>query len=156
MGRRVAPGLFTDIDREWRKKWLKAQELTAREKAYHFFYHWDNPDFRKARLNPLRRIWQAPGEAVERALRPALGLKGAFMSKRFVGKAMWGMAAVWAMTYYGLYCSGDWTRQTGWKYHVSKPPACRDSRSSPRRIPNTREERPGCTMTRVSASARLT
>ena len=37
---------------------MKAQELTAREKAYHFFYHWDNPDFRKARLNPLRRIWQ--------------------------------------------------------------------------------------------------
>ena len=48
------------FDREWRKKWLKAQELTAREKAYHFFYHWENPDFRKARLNPLRRIWQVP------------------------------------------------------------------------------------------------
>ena len=55
---RVAPGLFTDIDREWRKRWLKAQELTPREKAYHFFYLWDNPEFRKARLNPLRRIWQ--------------------------------------------------------------------------------------------------
>ena len=55
---RVAPGLFTDIDREWRKKWLKAQELSPREKAYHFFYLWDNPEFRKARLNPLRRIWQ--------------------------------------------------------------------------------------------------
>ena len=52
--------LILIFDREWRKKWLKAQELTAREKAYHFFYHWENPDFRKARLNPLRRIWQVP------------------------------------------------------------------------------------------------
>ena len=55
---RVAPGLFRDADREWRAKWLKAQELTPREKAFHFFYLWDNPEFRKARLNPLRRIWQ--------------------------------------------------------------------------------------------------
>ena len=60
---RVAPGLFTDIDREWRKRWLKAQELTPREKAYHFFYLWDNPEFRKARLNPLRRIWQVFSQA---------------------------------------------------------------------------------------------
>ena len=72
---------------------------------------------------------------MERALRPALGLKGAFMSKWFVGKAMWGMAAVWAMTYYGLYCSGDWTRQTGWKYHVSKPPSMPGQPEFPKKNP---------------------
>ena len=27
-------------------QWLKAQELTAKEKAYHFFYLWDNPEYR--------------------------------------------------------------------------------------------------------------
>ena len=61
---------------------------------------------RKARLNPLRRLWQAPGEAFERlivdcaddlnffdysdllfrALRPALGLKHANTVKFMVGK----------------------------------------------------------------------
>ena len=57
---------------------MKSFELSNREKAYHFFYLWDNPEFRKARLNPIRRMWQAPGEAFERALRPALGLRWAF------------------------------------------------------------------------------
>merc|ERR1719209_1355743 len=70
-------------------KWLKAQELTNREKAFHFYYLWDNPDFRKARLNPLRRLWQAPGDALERALRPAMGLQPAFITKWFVGKSLW-------------------------------------------------------------------
>ena len=59
---------------------------------------------------------------MERALRPALGRRWAFISKWLVGKSMWAMAGIWAATYYGLYCAGDWKRQTGWKYHVSKPP----------------------------------
>ena len=106
-----------NLCRQWRAKWLKAQELTAREKAYHFFYLWDHPDFRKARLNPIRRMWQvwnitswehysiaflqAPGEAFERALRPALGLRWAFATKWLIGKSMWGMAILWSATYYG-------------------------------------------------------
>ena len=109
----------SNLCRQWRQKWLKAQELTAKEKAYHFFYLWDHPDFRKARLNPIRRMWQvartsssvtmyprcfspqAPGEAFERALRPALGLRWAFATKWIIGKSMWGMLAAWAVTYYG-------------------------------------------------------
>ena len=43
-------------------------------------------EFRKERFNPLRRIWQAPGEALERALRPALGLKNAFLTKTMLFK----------------------------------------------------------------------
>eukprot|EP00088_Acartia_fossae_P040895 TRINITY_DN42641_c0_g1_i1.p1 TRINITY_DN42641_c0_g1~~TRINITY_DN42641_c0_g1_i1.p1 ORF type:complete len:195 (+),score=38.34 TRINITY_DN42641_c0_g1_i1:35-619(+) len=133
--RRVQPGLFNDIDRQWRQKWLKAQELTAREKAYHFFYLWDNPEFRKARLNPLRRLWQAPGEAFERALRPAMGLRWAFTAKYMVSKAMWATVGIWAVTYYGLFCSADWTTQGGWRYHISKPATYPHEESWPKKNP---------------------
>ena len=32
--------------RAWRAKFLGAQQLTKKEKAMHFFYLYDNPDFR--------------------------------------------------------------------------------------------------------------
>ena len=57
------------------------------------------------------------------------------MSKWFVGKGMWAMGAIWAMTYYGLYCAGDWKRQTGWKYHVSKPPSMPGHPEYPKKNP---------------------
>ena len=81
------------------------------------------------------RYCQAPGEAVERALRPAFGLRWAFISKWMVGKSMWAMAGIWAMTYYGLYCAGDWKRHTGWKYHVSKPPSMPGDPEFPKKNP---------------------
>ena len=118
---RVAPGLFNDMDRAYRAKYLKMHEVTARDQAYHFFYLWDNPEFRKARLNPIRRLWQAPGEAFERALRPMMGLKYAFITKWMVSKGLWALGAVWATSYYMLYNSGTWQHQGGWKIHVSKP-----------------------------------
>merc|ERR1712223_1663499 len=119
---RVYPGLFNDTDRAWRSKFLEAQHLSKREKAFHMFYLYDNPDFRKARLNPLRRLWQAPGEAFERALRPAVGLKHVNTVKFLVGKALWGIGAAWAITYYAYYNSGSWAHHGGWKVHTSKPP----------------------------------
>eukprot|EP00092_Neocalanus_flemingeri_P015873 GFUD01017185.1.p1 GENE.GFUD01017185.1~~GFUD01017185.1.p1 ORF type:complete len:214 (+),score=43.36 GFUD01017185.1:56-643(+) len=118
---RVAPGLFTEVDRQWRAKWLKAQELSKREKAFHFYYLWDNADFRKARLNPIRRMWQAPGDAFERLLRPSMGLQKAFMTKWFIGKTMWLGAFVLTANYYSKYNSSDWSSKGGWKVHTSKP-----------------------------------
>merc|ERR1712013_117520 len=142
MGRqRVAPGLFTDIDREWRQKWLKAQQLTKREKAFHFYYIWDNPDFRKARLNPLRRLWQAPGDAFERALRPAMGLQPAFITKWFVGKSLWAYGLVCAATYYAYYNSSDWTTKGGWKTKTSKPMTMPDNPHYPKKDPNLIERK---------------
>merc|ERR1712083_788422 len=112
---RVYPGLFNDTDRAWRAKFLQGQQLSKREKAMHMFYLYDNPDYRKARLNPLRRLWQAPGEAFERALRPALGLKHANTVKFMAGKALWGIGAVWAVTYYAYFNSGNWSKHGGWE-----------------------------------------
>jgi len=119
--RRVAPGLFSDVDRAYRAKFLKAQQMTARDQATHLFYLWDNPDFRKARLNPLRRIWQAPVEAFERSLRPMLGLGGAFTARFMLTKSLWALAAGWYIAYYMKYRSSDWTRQGGFKTMYSKP-----------------------------------
>jgi len=132
---RVYPGLFNDTDRAWRSKFLEAQHLSKREKAFHMFYLYDNPDFRKARLNPLRRLWQAPGEAFERALRPAVGLKHANTVKFLVGKALWGMGAAWAITYYAYYNSGSWAHHGGWKVHTSKPPTMPDNANYPKKDP---------------------
>ena len=75
-------------------------ELSSREKAYHFFYLWDNPEFRKARLNPLRRVWNAPGDVIERALRPSLGLRWAFKTRWLLGKSIQASLFVWASAYY--------------------------------------------------------
>ena len=72
---------------------------------------------------------------MERALRPALGLRWAFISKWFMGKSLWAVTGIWAMTYYGLYCAGDWQRQTGWKYHVSKPPSMPGDPEFPKKNP---------------------
>merc|ERR1719278_718871 len=107
----------------------------VRERAMHMFYLYDNPDYRKARLNPLRRLWQAPGEAFERVLRPALGLKHANTVKFMAGKALWGIGAVWAVTYYAYFNSGNWSKHGGWRVHTSKPSTMPDNPNYPKKDP---------------------
>jgi hypothetical protein len=34
------------VFRQYREKWLKAQVMSRRDRAYHVFYLWDNKDFR--------------------------------------------------------------------------------------------------------------
>ena len=121
MRRRTAPGLMTDVDRAYRARYLQARQISPKDQSYHFFHLWDNPEFRKARLNPLRRLWQAPGEMFEHALRPMMGMRRAFVTKWLVGKALWGLGATWAVSYYFLYNRSDWTRAGGWKVISSKP-----------------------------------
>ena len=55
------------MSRAWRKKFLDAHQLSKREQAMHYFYLHDNPDYKKARFNPIRRLWQAPGDVFERS-----------------------------------------------------------------------------------------
>ena len=141
--RRVAPGLFNDLDREYRAKFLKASQLSARDQSYHLFYMWDNPEFRKVMLNPLRRLWTAPGEAVERALRPALGLKNAFVTKWYVGKVMWGLVAAWSISYYGLYIAEDWKTEGGWKIMRAKPMTGPNNPHFPKPDPKFERSAPG-------------
>ena len=112
---------------------------------------------RKARLNPLRRLWQAPGEAFERLIVDCVDdLKNSWLFRHFIqspatctgteacqhckvhgreGKlssfsfltfcdmvwiaafqSLWAIGAVWAVTYYAYYNSGNWysTSNTYW------------------------------------------
>lgn len=119
--RRVAPGLYNDMDRAWRQKYLQTNMWTKKDMSYHFFHLWDNQDYRKARLNVFRRVWQAPGEAFERALRPKLGMEYALLTKIAVSKSMWGVAFAWFCAYQYMYNRGDWTKQGGFRSITSKP-----------------------------------
>merc|ERR1711915_94002 len=115
----------------------KAQELTAREKSWHFFYLYDNPDFRKERFNVFRRLWQAPGDAFERALRPSCGLLGSFLIKWHIGKAAWLYVSGLAITYYIYYNSGDWTKRGSWKqWSGAKPPTMPYNPNYPKKDPH--------------------
>jgi NADH dehydrogenase (ubiquinone) 1 beta subcomplex subunit 6 len=46
-------GTFTDVDREWRKKWLKAQELGHHEPRTQF-------SASQMEMNPIRRAYRFP------------------------------------------------------------------------------------------------
>jgi len=132
---RVYPGLFNDTDRAWRAKFLQSKQLTARERSMHFFHLHDNPDYLKARFNIFRRVWQAPMSAVERAIRPALGLKNAHMARWLVSAKAKFVVGVWAVTYYAYYNSGDWQNHGGWKAKYSKPATYPDNRHYPKKDP---------------------
>lgn len=56
---------MTPEERAWRAQWLKDQQLTAREPVYVKEYH-------DAIRNPIRRMYQAPLNALWRALTPIM------------------------------------------------------------------------------------
>ena len=141
--KRVAPGLFTDIDREYRAKFLKASQLSARDQSYHLFHMWDNPDFRKVMLNPLRRLWNVPGEAFEKALRPAMGLKNAFVTRWLGGRMLFGLVATWYLSYYALYVGEDWKVAGGWKVLRAKPMTGPNNPNFPKPDPKYERTAPG-------------
>merc|ERR1712106_734400 len=139
---RVAPGLFNDVDRQWRKRFMDTQKLSAKEKSMHFYYLWDNPDFIKARLNPLRRVWQAPGNALEHALRPFMGLQPAFVTRYSLGLFAKSSVAVWGIAYYCMFVGDDWKTIGGWKSKTSKPPTLPSDSNYPRRNPDYERSKP--------------
>lgn len=56
---------MTAEERAWRAQWLKDQQLTAREPVYVKEYH-------DAIRNPIRRFYQAPLNALWKALTPIM------------------------------------------------------------------------------------
>lgn len=54
-------GTFTDLDREWRKKWIKSQELSHHE-----------PRPIPEQVNPIRRAFRFPLDFVFSKLEPVL------------------------------------------------------------------------------------
>jgi hypothetical protein len=56
---------MTDQERAWRKQWLQDQVLSKNEPR-------EVPEYWKERINPIRRFYMAPLNAVHRALTPVI------------------------------------------------------------------------------------
>lgn len=52
-------------ERAWRAQWLKDQQLAHNEPRY-------VPEYWKERLNPIRRVYRAPLDMVQKGLTPVL------------------------------------------------------------------------------------
>lgn len=57
-------GMSAD-ERAWRAKWLKDQHLSPNEPVY-------VPEYWRSRINPIRRLYRAPLDAVYKALTPVM------------------------------------------------------------------------------------
>ncbi|KAG8230577.1 hypothetical protein J437_LFUL004490 [Ladona fulva] len=100
---------MTDEEREWRKKWLKDQELSPRE-----------PVAVPEVLNPIRRAYRMPLDKIFTALVPVLGQDRAVKARWWTGKALLTIFGVYCVHYYFKYNANDWTRRGGWRVIKSR------------------------------------
>ncbi|CAG0878618.1 unnamed protein product [Darwinula stevensoni] len=105
---------MTQEEREWRKKWLKDQELSHREPRF-------VPEYYKATMNPIRRLYRLPLDFVFKKLEPTLGVERAFWARYWTGKAFIGTAVLLWGWYYFKYNTRTWMTHSGWKVRKSDP-----------------------------------
>ena len=109
---RVHPkGEFNNIDRAWRKEYLKTELYTQRDLPANMPDFEQNPDYRKARYNIFRRIYRFPMDIVE------FKIMGSFLpwhQAKFIRHGLkgfgWGFAIVTSLMYYSLYSANDWSQ----------------------------------------------
>jgi len=125
--RRVSPdGEFSQIDREWRKKWNHDQTLSKKDfNTLKFVDPWDIPEYQRARLNIFRLGYH----------KFKLGLANVF----YATNSWWGMSwmaakqnaaatlratgvygVLVAVAYIGINKTNDFTDATGWKVAYSR------------------------------------
>lgn len=113
---------FNDLDREWRRKFNRAQNLTINDGALDLY---QNPDYRKIRFNIFRRIGRTPMDMFEFKFLPKLFGKENWRLNKAVRQGLATTAAclgiVYYFAYYSQYKANDWTRKTGWKVFIGKP-----------------------------------
>ncbi|XP_050086612.1 uncharacterized protein LOC126571825 [Anopheles aquasalis] len=95
-------------ERAWRAQWLKDQQLSPNEPRY-------VPEYWKERYNPIRRLYRAPLDLVQKALTPVVGLEWAHAVRFWTGKVAITGFAILATAYYFKYNQNDWTRKGGWR-----------------------------------------
>ncbi|XP_046647070.1 uncharacterized protein LOC124337079 [Daphnia pulicaria] len=105
-------GTMTDLDREWRKKWLKAQELGHHEPRTQF-------SASQMEMNPIRRAYRFPLDFVFSKLQSRLGDKTQ-ITRYWVGKYLLAGWLVLGITYNLKYNSHDWTRKKGFAIFGSR------------------------------------
>ncbi|UXI17758.1 fushi tarazu-like protein [Sarcoptes scabiei] len=100
---RLGPN-FTEKDRQWRIKFLKAQDLHPSEP-------FDVPELRKVHYNPIRRFYRYPLNLFEDFLTPKLGRFHATLVRKTIGNGL-------ILYYFALF---GWYQlnynQTSWEYN---------------------------------------
>ncbi|KAL5282198.1 hypothetical protein ACFFRR_005426 [Megaselia abdita] len=87
---------MTDFERNWRKQWLKDQELGHHEPKR-------VPALERELMNPIRRFYRAPLDKLCEALTPVLGFQKAYTLRFWTGKALIVGAFIYSTAYYFKY-----------------------------------------------------
>jgi len=105
---------MTDIERQWRKQWLKDQILAPDEPRH-------VPELEREFLNPIRRFYRWPMDnLVEKPLRKYIGEYACNVRWLTAKFALIGVGMFYTF-YYLKYHSRDWTRFGGWRIRISRP-----------------------------------
>jgi len=105
---------MTPEEREWRKKWLKDQELTPREPIQYSYYDADL-------MNPIRRAYRKPLDILFfKLLEPVIGTYPSVVGRIYTGKFLMGLWFVFGTYYYFKYNTNNWERVGGWRVIQSR------------------------------------
>ena len=100
---------FNNIDRNWRRAFMKAQSFSPNDAALDLYA---NPDYKKARYNIFRRIARAPMDFVEfniiQKFQP--NYKAARAIRHGISIMIGFYVATLGVTYFALYRGNDWTK----------------------------------------------
>jgi len=107
---------FTEADRQWRIKWYKDQNLHPNEPYY-------VPELERALFNPLRRLYRAPLNYVERSVfTPYMGPSKAWIARKLIGLGVMSWMVGTYMWYSLKYNNANnWERFWGWRIKYTRP-----------------------------------
>jgi len=104
---------MTDIERQWRKQWLKDQILAPDEPRH-------VPELERELRNPIRRFYRWPMDTfVEKPLRKYIG-EYAYNVRWLTAKMTFMLLGAYYTFYYMKYNSRDWTSFGGWRIRQSR------------------------------------
>ncbi|XP_076652641.1 NADH dehydrogenase (ubiquinone) B17 subunit [Halictus rubicundus] len=105
---------MTDDERAWRAKFLKSQHLAHDEPLM-------TPEIYKKYFNPLRRLYKAPMNVLEKSLTPIVGKTPAYVIRGFLGRVAVGIPVIYIVWYHLKYNRASWERLSGWRVMGSRP-----------------------------------
>ncbi|KAK2720335.1 NADH dehydrogenase [ubiquinone] 1 beta subcomplex subunit 6-like [Artemia franciscana] len=112
---RVGGSGMTELDRQWRKQWVKDQQLTHREPVI-------DRKMIAQRMNPIRRFLRFPMDYLfYNVLEPKIGYRRAFIGRNMFTKIVLGMAFLEFAYYYLKYEKQNWTSLQGWHVYDTRP-----------------------------------
>ncbi|XP_076276672.1 uncharacterized protein LOC143207285 [Lasioglossum baleicum] len=105
---------MTDDERAWRAKFLKSQQLAHEEPLM-------TPEIYKDLYNPLRRLYKAPMNLLERSLAPVVGKNPAYVIRGVLGRLAVAVPLIYMAWYQLKYNRMTWQRVSGWRVMKSRP-----------------------------------